>query len=108
MEIRKAPIFLHAAGRKMFVLRWPLDKIEVTSNFGQRSDPITGLPDFHDAIDLGGERGDLVVAPERGIVIWAGPKGACGNLVAIDHGFGISTRYGHMSKFGRASCRERV
>jgi len=45
-----------------------------------------------------GERGDLVVAPANGTVIKAGWTGGYGNMVEIDHGNGLTTRYGHMSK----------
>jgi murein DD-endopeptidase MepM/ murein hydrolase activator NlpD len=41
-----------------------------------------------------------VLAPADGVVTSAGPGGAYGNLIAIDHGFGIVTRYGHLSRFG--------
>ena len=47
---------------------------------------------------VGGERGDLVIAPANGTVIKAGFTGGYGNMVEIDHGYGLTTRYGHMSK----------
>lgn len=49
-------------------------------------------------MDIDGERGDVVVAPGNGTVIEAGWKGGYGNMIEIDHGNGLTTRYGHLSK----------
>jgi murein DD-endopeptidase MepM/ murein hydrolase activator NlpD len=49
-------------------------------------------------MDIDGERGDLVVAPANGTVIKAGYSGGYGNMVEIDHGNGLTSRYGHLSK----------
>ena len=54
-------------------------------------------------MDIDGERGDLVVAPANGTVVTAGYKGGYGNLVEIDHGNGLTTRYGHLSKIESAA-----
>src|SRR5437763_12060393 len=53
---------------------------------------------FHPEMDITGDRGDLVGAPANGTVIKAGWTGGYGNMVEIDHGNGLTTRYGHMSK----------
>ena len=70
---------------------------DTTSGFGPRVDPFTGLAAFHPGIDFGGSYGTAVVATAAGSVVWAGPRGGYGNLVEIDHGFGLRTRYAHLS-----------
>ncbi len=71
-------------------------QFERTSGFGARVDPFTGRYAFHPGMDFAGPWGDRhSTAP--GVVIWAGPRGGYGNMVEIDHGFGIRTRYGHLS-----------
>jgi len=72
---------------------------KITNEFGFRRNPFGGRTyEFHAGMDINGERGDMVVAPANGTVIHAGWKGGYGNLVEIDHGNGLTTRYGHLSK----------
>jgi murein DD-endopeptidase MepM/ murein hydrolase activator NlpD len=71
----------------------------LTSSFGNRRDPFTGGSDFHPGLDISASQGDEVVAPALGTVSMAGWNGAYGNMVVIDHGFGIVTKYGHLSRF---------
>ena len=54
--------------------------------------------EFHPGLDIDGEKGDLVVAPANGVVVKAGWQGGYGNLIEVDHGNGLKTRYGHLSK----------
>ncbi len=70
---------------------------EQTSGFGARVDPFTGHYAFHPGLDFAGPYGSTVTSTAPGIVVYAGPRGGYGNLVEIDHGFGIHTRYGHLS-----------
>jgi len=79
-------------------LRRPLDgPLEVTSPFGPRIDPFLGRAALHTGIDLHEDIGDAVKATAAGTVTIAGSDGGYGNLVEIDHGEGIATRYGHLS-----------
>lgn len=72
---------------------------KINNEFGFRRNPFGGRTyEFHAGMDIDGERGDMVVAPANGTVIQAGWKGGYGNLVEIDHGNGLTTRYGHLSK----------
>jgi murein DD-endopeptidase MepM/ murein hydrolase activator NlpD len=71
----------------------------LSSSMGKRKDPITGGADFHKGLDIAGDRGEPVYATAAGIVRQAGRQGDYGNMVVIDHGFGIETRYGHLLKF---------
>lgn len=70
---------------------------ERTSGFGARIDPFTGHYSFHPGVDFAGPWGSLIAATAPGTVVFAGGRGGYGNMVEIDHGFGIHTRYGHMS-----------
>ena len=71
----------------------------LTSAFGTRKDPFTGEPDFHAGIDLSANRGTPIKATADGTVRSAAYQGNYGNAVVLDHGFGLATRYGHMSGF---------
>lgn len=77
---------------------WPAEGF-VTSDFGNRQSPFTGLTEFHKGLDIAAEKGTPVMATANGKVIFAGKKGAHGNLLIIDHGHGMVTRYAHLSKF---------
>jgi murein DD-endopeptidase MepM/ murein hydrolase activator NlpD len=72
---------------------------KINNEFGFRRNPFGGRTyEFHAGMDIDGERGDLVNAPAAGTVVKAGWQGGYGNMVEIDHGNGLITRYGHMSK----------
>ena len=68
----------------------------LTSSWGMRTDPVKGGPDFHPGLDIAGERGQPVFATASGRISFAGYNGDYGNMVVVDHGFGLQTRYGHM------------
>ncbi|HKI86512.1 MAG TPA: peptidoglycan DD-metalloendopeptidase family protein, partial [Thermoanaerobaculia bacterium] len=70
----------------------------LTSHFGDRVDPFTGHEAFHDAIDIAAPVGRPIHATADGLVTHAGPSGGLGRAVFLAHGFGITTRYGHMSR----------
>ena len=70
----------------------------LSSGMGPRKDPITGGNDYHSGLDIAGERGEPVYATAAGTVEHVGWQGAYGNLIVIDHGFGLETRYGHLQK----------
>lgn len=71
----------------------------LTSRYGNRRDPFTGGADFHPGLDISAEYGEPVRATADGTVVVAERSGTYGNLVEIDHGYGIVTRYGHLSRF---------
>jgi murein DD-endopeptidase MepM/ murein hydrolase activator NlpD len=75
---------------------WPT-KGWLTSRYGPRISPFTGLRQFHSGIDIAGEAGTPVIAPARGRVTFVGSKGPLGRSVVIDHGYGVRTHYGHNS-----------
>lgn len=76
----------------------PMDHYNITSSFGKRSDPITGELAFHGGLDFGASPNSKIRATAPGRVIHAGPLGPYGNTVEIDHGLGVTTRFGHMKK----------
>jgi murein DD-endopeptidase MepM/ murein hydrolase activator NlpD len=78
--------------------RRPVDDVSFTSNFGVRSDPFNGSHRMHQGVDIPGAIGTPVYATADGVVSRAGWTGGYGNLVEINHGNGLQTRYGHLSK----------
>jgi murein DD-endopeptidase MepM/ murein hydrolase activator NlpD len=76
----------------------PTELGSVSSGFGARVDPFNEQLAFHSGIDFSGPKGSDVYATAPGIVVFAGPKGDYGNTVEVDHGYGVRTRYGHLSK----------
>ena len=76
---------------------WPVEG-QITAGFGQRMDPFSGEGAFHAGVDISVPFGTKVRAPADGIVLEAGPESGYGNEVLIDHGFGMNTKYGHLSR----------
>jgi murein DD-endopeptidase MepM/ murein hydrolase activator NlpD len=70
----------------------------VTSKFGGRADPIESDKRFHAGVDLRAATGTPALAAQAGVVTRAGTAGNYGNLVVVDHGNGLQTRYGHLSR----------
>jgi len=77
---------------------WPA-KGWLTGSFGGRPDPFTGEPAFHQGLDISTEKGQPVYATADGRVETASYTGDYGNLITLRHDFGLTTRYGHLSKF---------
>ncbi len=80
----------------------PLDHFYLTSGYGKRRDPFTNQWAFHAGLDFGAAVSSKVLATAPGHVIHAGPAGPYGNMVEIDHGMGIITRYGHLKSISVA------
>ena len=76
----------------------PVQKLQFTSNFGIRSDPFRGTAAMHAGVDIPGPSGTPIYATADGVISHAGRQGGYGNMVEINHGKGIATRYGHLSK----------
>ena len=71
----------------------------MNDGYGSRRDPFDGTADYHPGLDISADRGDPVVATANGTVSSAQRSGAYGNMIVIEHGFGISTRYAHLDTF---------
>jgi len=76
---------------------WPVRGL-VTGGFGERMDPLSGEGTFHSGMDISAPYGTPVKAAADGVVFSSGPDSGYGNAVLIDHGFGITTKYGHLSR----------
>ncbi|WP_447728840.1 M23 family metallopeptidase [Sphingomonas koreensis] len=76
----------------------PVDNVKLTSSFGVRSDPFHGSAAMHAGIDIPGPIGTPIYATADGVIGRAGRVGGYGNLITVNHGKGIETRYGHLSK----------
>lgn len=72
-----------------------------TSRFGYRESPFTGLREFHKGLDVANREGTDIRATADGVVAYAARKGLLGNVIVIDHGHGMVTRYGHLSQILR-------
>ena len=77
----------------------PTDGTMVTSSYGVRADPFTGAAAFHAGLDFTGAYGSAIRAAAAGTVAFVGQRSGYGNVVEIDHGNGLLTRYAHLSGF---------
>jgi murein DD-endopeptidase MepM/ murein hydrolase activator NlpD len=77
---------------------WPVEG-QVTGSFGERIDPFNGEGAFHSGVDIGSSYGQPIIAPADGMVTFCDFMGGYGKTIMMDHGHGISTRYGHLSGY---------
>lgn len=77
---------------------WPVEG-RITGPFGSRLDPFSGEGAFHRGVDISTGYGNAVVAPADGVISFADFSSGYGRLIMIEHGHGITTRYGHLSAF---------
>lgn len=87
------------AGTAAIPSRKPVESVRLTSDFGVRNDPFNGRHRMHQGIDIPGPIGTPIYATADGIVSRAEWAGGYGNLVEIDHGNGLTTRYAHLNAF---------
>ncbi len=92
----------HLTDLQGLIMRLPLDapvrKFQLNSGFGVRQDPFSGQVSQHLGLDLDAEYKASIFSPGEGKVVHAGWDGSYGRMVEIDHGMGVVTRYGHMSR----------
>ncbi|ROT96225.1 M23 family metallopeptidase [Marinobacter sp. R17] len=81
-----------------FVAGRPIKWGWLSSHYGYRTDPFTGKRAWHSGVDLAGKEGSDIISVAAGVVTWAGDRYGYGNLVEIDHGNGLRTRYAHCKK----------
>jgi murein DD-endopeptidase MepM/ murein hydrolase activator NlpD len=85
---------------------WPTEG-RITDDYGPRHNPFGGgMSEFHDGLDIAAAWGTPVVATGGGTVLFAGAKSGYGNVVEVDHGGGLMTAYGHLSKIEVAAGQE--
>jgi len=73
----------------------PITKGWLSSYYGVRKDPFNGKPTLHKGVDFAGKEDTAIIATASGVVTWASKRYGYGNLVEINHGDGLTTRYGH-------------
>jgi murein DD-endopeptidase MepM/ murein hydrolase activator NlpD len=76
----------------------PITKGWLSSYYGTRKDPFSGKPALHKGIDFAGNEDANIIATASGVVSWASNRYGYGNLIEINHGDGLKTRYGHNKK----------
>lgn len=81
---------------------WPVEG-QITASFGERIDPFNGEGAFHAGVDISAPVGSPIIAPADGTVVFADFLGGYGRAVVLDHGHGITTRYGHLASFAVAA-----
>ena len=81
---------------------WPVEG-PVTGSFGERIDPFNGEGAFHSGVDIASSYGQPVIAPADGVVVFADILGGYGRAIMIDHGHGLTTRFGHLANFAVTS-----
>ncbi len=69
-----------------------------SSKFGYRISPFTGFREFHNGLDIATRTGTPIIATADGVVTFTGKKGLLGQIIIIDHGYGMVTRYAHLQK----------
>ena len=91
---------------------WPIKEGWVTSGFGKRISPFTGDLMMHNGLDIAGPRGTQIISPAVGVVIRVETEQDLGRMIAIDHGYGKVTWYGHLEKqivkIGQKVARDEV
>lgn len=99
--------YYDADGRsaKGLLMKTPVDGARITSGFGMRHHPILGYTRMHKGVDFGVPIGTPVMAAGGGVVQFAGRANGYGNFLLIKHANGISTGYGHLSRFARGIHR---
>lgn len=95
LELLESIMLGHHISDESAIAGRPVKSGWLSSYFGIRKDPFNGLPAMHHGIDFAGKEGDPVVATGAGIVVWSGERYGYGNLIELDHGAGIRTRYAH-------------
>ena len=95
MALLESILLNHNIEQSTYLSGRPIRSGWLSSYYGMRKDPFTGLPADHKDIDFAGKLGSDIIATGSGVVSWAGERFGYGQLIEIDHGGGYKTRYGH-------------
>jgi murein DD-endopeptidase MepM/ murein hydrolase activator NlpD len=100
LQLRRLDQYYIEMSKKLIAMPslWPV-RGYITGGFGLRSDPLSEEGEVHVGVDISTPYGNKVIAPADGLVIFAEPRAGYGNIIVLDHGFGVTTRYGHLSAF---------
>ncbi|WP_448565676.1 peptidoglycan DD-metalloendopeptidase family protein [Thalassotalea ganghwensis] len=98
LKLLESLTFGHHIENTSYLSGRPITKGWLSSYFGMRKDPFHGRPAMHKGVDFAGKENTEVIATGAGVVSWASERYGYGNLIEIDHGNGMKTRYGHNKK----------
>ncbi len=98
LDVLENLILTRELNKQVYPQGSPVQDSWISSYFGRRADPFTGFTEFHKGVDFAGREGTPIDAVAAGLVTWAGPRFGYGNMVEINHGNGLSTRYCHNEK----------
>ncbi|MBU2870211.1 M23 family metallopeptidase [Colwellia sp. E2M01] len=95
LQMLESLTFGHHIQNNGYLSGRPITKGWLSSYYGVRKDPFNGRATMHKGVDFAGKENTPVISTASGIVTWSGKRFGYGNLIEINHGEGISTRYGH-------------
>lgn len=95
LKMLESVSFGHHIENTQYLSGRPITKGWLSSYFGLRKDPFNGKPAMHKGVDFAGSENDDIIATASGVVSWASSRYGYGNLIEINHGDGLKTRYGH-------------
>lgn len=95
LEMLESLTLGHHINNNSYLSGRPITKGWLSSYYGVRKDPFNGRPAMHKGIDFAGKEDAPIIATASGVVSWSGKRYGYGNLIEINHGDGIKTRYGH-------------
>lgn len=79
----------------VFLAGRPIKKGWMSSRYGRRTDPFNGKLSWHKGVDFAGQEDSEIISVAAGVVVWSGKRSGYGNMVEVNHGNGLATRYGH-------------
>lgn len=96
LSLLESVMMNHNVSNASFIAGRPISDGWLSSQYGVRKDPFNGKPAMHKGLDFASYAEDVqVIATGAGVVTWAGERWGYGQLIEIDHGSGLTTRYGH-------------
>jgi len=95
LQMLESLTFGHHIQNNAYLSGRPITKGWLSSYYGVRKDPFNGKPTMHKGVDFAGKEGTGVIATASGVVTWASKRYGYGQLIEINHGDGLATRYGH-------------
>lgn len=95
LEMLESLTFGHHIQNNGYLSGRPIVKGWLSSYYGVRKDPFSGKPTMHKGVDFAGKEDTAIIATAAGVITWASKRYGYGNLIEINHGDGLTTRYGH-------------
>ncbi|MCP4988218.1 MAG: peptidoglycan DD-metalloendopeptidase family protein [Colwellia sp.] len=95
LQMLESLTFGHHIQNNAYLSGRPITKGWLSSYYGVRKDPFNGKPTMHKGVDFAGKEDAGIIATASGVVTWASKRYGYGQLIEINHGDGLSTRYGH-------------